>query len=63
MVDEVKTIKDLWDWAIEHNAFNLALSLQYEDGGGYYPGHTLGDGEVVRVSLATDNGNKFILLF
>lgn len=62
MGDEVKTIKDLLDWAIEHNAFNLALSLQYEDGGGYYPGHTLGDGEVVRVSLATDNGNKFILL-
>nr|DAF31734.1 MAG TPA: hypothetical protein [Caudoviricetes sp.] len=58
----MKTIKDLLDWAIEHNALNLALSLQYEDGGGYYPGHTLGDGEVVRVSLATDNGNKFILL-
>ena len=30
MGDEVKTIKDLLDWAIEHNAFNLALSLQYQ---------------------------------
>lgn len=62
MGDEVKTIKDLLDWAIEHNAFNLALSLQYGDGGGYYQGHTLKDGNVVRVSLATDKEDKFVLL-
>ena len=63
MGDEVKTIKDLLDWAIKHNAFDLPLSLQYEDGGGYYWGHTLRDGEVVRVKFDSMDGNKFILLF
>ena len=62
MGDEVKTIKDLFDWAIEHNAFNLALSLQYGEGGGYYPGHTLRNGLIVRVSLVADKEDKFVLL-
>ena len=63
MGDEVNTIKDLLDWAIKHNAFDLPLSLQYEDCGGYYPGHTLRAGEVLRVRFDSMDGNKFIMLF
>lgn len=62
MEDEIKTIKDLLDWTIKHNAFDLPLSLQFEDGGGYYPGHTLRDGKVVRVRLDSIDGDKFVLL-
>jgi len=62
MGDEVKTIKDLLNWAIEHNAFNLELSLQYQDYSGHYSGHTLREGLVVRVSLVTDKEDKFVLL-
>ena len=53
VTDEVKTIKDLLDWAIEHNALDLELSLEC---------HTVRDGEVVRVYLVTNNGNKFVSL-
>nr|DAW42982.1 MAG TPA: hypothetical protein [Caudoviricetes sp.] len=62
MGDEVKTIKDLFEWAIEHNAFNLELSLQYQDYCGHYMGHTLRNGLVARVSLVTDKEDKFVLL-
>lgn len=32
------TIKELYEWAIENNAINMDIEIQYRDGGGYYYG-------------------------
>ena len=34
------TIKDLYEWALEHNAEDLPVGLQFQDGGGTYSGDT-----------------------
>ena len=34
------TIKDLYEWAVKHNAENLPVGLQFQDGGGTYSGDT-----------------------
>lgn len=36
----MKTIKELYEWAIEHHVENLTVELQYQDGGGAYYGDT-----------------------
>lgn len=37
------TIKELYDWAVENDAENLAIGLKYQDGGGSYNGDTFSD--------------------
>ena len=37
------TIKELYDWAVENDAENLAIGLKYQDGGGFYNGDTFID--------------------
>ena len=34
------TIMDLYNWAIENDALDLPIGLQYQDEGGYYEGNT-----------------------
>ena len=63
MGDEVKTIKDLYDWAVANNALDLPLGLQFRDSGGCYQGNSYRYGETVCASLDNEEGDKFILLF
>lgn len=33
------TVKELYEWAMEHNAENYDLMIQFRDDGGYYVGY------------------------
>ena len=62
------TIKELYEWAIKNNAENLAIGLQYQDGGGIYNGDTFSDmGKDYDISVtiekvSDDNNTKYVLL-
>ena len=32
------TIKELYEWAVNHDAENYNIEIRYRDGGGYYYG-------------------------
>ena len=34
------TIKEIYEWAVKHNAENLPVGLKFQDEGGTYPGDT-----------------------
>ena len=65
---------DLYNWAIENNALDLPIGLQYQDEGGYYEGNTYlhSVDQIARgndtynsdlsVSIESDGGEKYILL-
>ena len=59
------TIKDLYEWAVKHNAENLPVGLQFQDGGGSYSGDTFTefapDYEVF-ASIGTSGADKYVLL-
>ena len=59
------TIKDLYEWAVKHNAENLPVGLQFQDGGGSYAGHTFTefapDYDAV-ASIETSGADKSVLL-
>lgn len=59
---EVKTIKDLYDWAVENNALDLPFGLSFQDSGGYYLGNTYSRGRTVCASLDNEDGDTFVLL-
>lgn len=55
------TIKELYDWAVKNNVENLELSVQYEDGGGFYWGNTFKEGIEVTASIHEDEG--YVLIY
>lgn len=59
------TIKDLYEWAVKHNAENLPVGLQFQDGGGSYSGDTFTefapDYEVF-AAIAESGTDKYVLL-
>lgn len=59
------TIKDLYEWAVERNAENLPIGLQFQDGGGSYSGDTFStfapDCEVF-ASIEKSGADKYVLL-
>lgn len=68
------TIMDLYNWAIENDALDLPIGLQYQDEGGYYNGNTylhsidqINRGndmynDDLSVSIESEEGKKYILL-
>lgn len=59
----MKTIKELYDWAVLHGAEDFPVGLQYQDSGGSYSGDTFHDGESVFAQVEESGGQKFVLLF
>ena len=59
------TIKDLYEWAVKHNAENLPIGLQFQDEGGAYSGDTFTafspDYEVF-ASVEESGVGKYVLL-
>ena len=59
------TIKDLYEWAVKHNAENLPVGLQFQDRGGSYSGDTFTefapDYEVF-ASIEESGDDKYVLL-
>lgn len=68
------TIMDLYNWAIENDALDLPIGLQYQDEGGYYDGNTYlysidqidrGNDmytDDLSISIESEGGEKYILL-
>lgn len=61
------TIKDLYDWAVKHNAENLPIGLQFQDGGGAYSGNTFtsysqSPNYEVFASIKKSGDDKYVLL-
>ena len=68
------TIMDLYNWAIENDALDLPIGLQYQDEGGYYNGNTYlysidqidrGNDmytDDLSISIESEGGEKYILL-
>ena len=68
------TIMDLYNWAIENDALDLPIGLQYQDEGGYYEGNTYlhsvdqidrgndMDNSDLSVSIESRGEEKYILL-
>lgn len=65
---------DLYNWAIENDALDLPIGLQYQDEGGYYNGNTYlysidqidrGNDmytDDLSISIESEGGEKYILL-
>lgn len=62
MGEEVRTIKDLYDWAAANNALDLPFGLQFQDSDGCYQGNSYRYGETVHASLDKEDGDNFVLL-
>ena len=59
------TIKDLYEWAVKHNAENLPIGLQFQDGGGSYSGDTFTEfapDYKVFASIEESGTDKYVLL-
>ena len=59
------TIKDLYEWAVNHNAENLPIGLQFQDEGGSYSGDTFTDfapDYEVSASIEESGVDKYVLL-
>lgn len=59
----MRTIKELYEWAVSRGAENLPVGLQYQDSGGSYCGDTLQDGETVMAQVDVFGEQKYVLLF
>ena len=59
------TIRDLYEWAVKHNAENLPVGLQFQDEGGAYSGDTfsayISDCEI-SASIEELGVDKYVLL-
>ena len=58
----MKTIKELYDWAVSHGAVDFPVGLQYKDSGGSYLGDTFHDGVPVFAQIEEFDEQKFVLL-
>ena len=59
------TIKDLYEWAVKNNVETLPIGLQFQDGGGSYPGDTFTDfapDYEVSASIEKSGDDKYVLL-
>lgn len=62
------TVKELYDWAVENDAENLAIGLKYQDAGGFYNGDSFSDiGADRNISVTIKRhpraiGTKYVLL-
>lgn len=60
------TIEDLYKWAIENDALNLPIGIQYQDAGGFYHGDTFmedSDDREITAVLASYEGTNYVNLF
>lgn len=60
----MKTIKELYEWAIEHNAENLPVGLQYQDAGGVYCGDTFTEdsSDITAIICKSESEQDYVLL-
>lgn len=58
------SIEELYNWAKEHNVEKLRIGLQYQDGGGFYYGDTIseGDGSLNVSFVQLKDNNSYLLL-
>ena len=59
------TIKDLYEWAVEHNAENLPVGIQFQDGGGSSSGDTFTEFAPeyeVSASIEKSGNDEYVLL-
>ena len=56
------TAKEFYNWAVENNAENLEIGVQYQDDGGTYYGDTFRDSRGTFVGIEKFAGENYILI-
>ncbi len=59
------TIKEIYEWAVKHNAENLPVGIKFQDEGGTYPGDTFSTFApdfVVSASIEYSGIDEYLLL-